>query len=535
MSKKLIAFLSILCLSLSVPLIPAHSATKTGAKCTKVGIKSVAGNKTFTCVKSGKKLVWNKGMASEFKDGLYEENFDGYFEDDASLFLKKPQFSSTVQKIDFKGGCSGKCEFTKQWSGYFIPNETGYWKFSVISDDASYIWLGKDALSQGIPPNSILNLAGIHAPLEANASVYVLKYHAYPIRIVYGNSINFAQMILHPIAPSGRVHANLALVTKHVLVDKSKPIGIDPNLKSIDFSTKVSTETFPVVLDVWKNKPRDAVALVIQKILNEAEKNPKTFNGNVTWVFQGYTSPEVEAATKRGLINGINLYTKLGFKTTNALVFNARDMTWLKSQLTEYGCKYGDLPNYAGFYIQDPCQNGNGAITAQHYDIENPREGLDGILFNHVLSHEYFHQIQEQLGVGVYLRTPLWFWEGGAQFFTLLAYSSWNTDRYYEQWSDYWFGGGMWDAKSSCKAINIFDLQNSDYGPDRHCGYSKGLIMTEFLISSFGTTQYQNIISEMALFPSLNFSQAFQKVTGADLQTFYSSAQVFLKSRGWDQ
>ena len=90
-------------------------------------------------------------------------------------------------------------------------------------------------------------------------------------------------------------------------------------------------------------------------------------------------------------------------------------------------------------------------------------------------------------------------------------------------------------AKSSCKAINIFDLQNSDYGPDRHCGYSKGLIITEFFISSFGTMQYQNIISEMALSTSLNFSQSFQKVTGTDLQTFYSSAQVFLKSRGWDQ
>lgn len=63
MNKKLVAFLSILSLSLSLPLIPAHSATKAGTKCTKVGIKSVAGNKTFTCVKSGKKLVWNKGIA----------------------------------------------------------------------------------------------------------------------------------------------------------------------------------------------------------------------------------------------------------------------------------------------------------------------------------------------------------------------------------------------------------------------------------------------------------------------------------------
>jgi hypothetical protein len=62
MNKRLIAFLSIFSLSLSLPLIPASAATKAGVKCTKAGSKSVVGNKTFTCIKSGKKLVWNKGV-----------------------------------------------------------------------------------------------------------------------------------------------------------------------------------------------------------------------------------------------------------------------------------------------------------------------------------------------------------------------------------------------------------------------------------------------------------------------------------------
>jgi len=58
MNKRLIAFLSLLSITLYLPVIPAHSATKAGAKCTKVGVTSVAGNKTFTCIKSGKKSVW---------------------------------------------------------------------------------------------------------------------------------------------------------------------------------------------------------------------------------------------------------------------------------------------------------------------------------------------------------------------------------------------------------------------------------------------------------------------------------------------
>ena len=62
MNKRVIGFLSILSLSLSTLLMPANAAAKAGAKCTKAGITSVAAGKTFTCVKSGKKLVWNKGV-----------------------------------------------------------------------------------------------------------------------------------------------------------------------------------------------------------------------------------------------------------------------------------------------------------------------------------------------------------------------------------------------------------------------------------------------------------------------------------------
>lgn len=62
MSKRLIAFLSILFLSLSTLLIPANAAVKAGGSCKTVGSTSVAAGKTYTCIKSGKKLVWNKGV-----------------------------------------------------------------------------------------------------------------------------------------------------------------------------------------------------------------------------------------------------------------------------------------------------------------------------------------------------------------------------------------------------------------------------------------------------------------------------------------
>lgn len=58
MNKRLIAFLSILSLFLPSHLIPANATAKAGAKCNKVGSTEVVKNKSYTCVKSGKKLVW---------------------------------------------------------------------------------------------------------------------------------------------------------------------------------------------------------------------------------------------------------------------------------------------------------------------------------------------------------------------------------------------------------------------------------------------------------------------------------------------
>lgn len=60
MSKKLIVLaISIL---LSLTLNPVNAAAKAGAPCFKAGITSVSSSKTYTCIKFGKKLVWDKGV-----------------------------------------------------------------------------------------------------------------------------------------------------------------------------------------------------------------------------------------------------------------------------------------------------------------------------------------------------------------------------------------------------------------------------------------------------------------------------------------
>jgi len=60
----------LIALLLLAPLLPAYAATppKAGAICSKAGITKNYDGKKYTCIKSGKKLVWNKGVLIKSAD-----------------------------------------------------------------------------------------------------------------------------------------------------------------------------------------------------------------------------------------------------------------------------------------------------------------------------------------------------------------------------------------------------------------------------------------------------------------------------------
>jgi len=58
-----VALSLILISSLLVPAGATAATAKAGAKCTKLKSTQIVGAKKFTCIKSGKKLVWDKGVA----------------------------------------------------------------------------------------------------------------------------------------------------------------------------------------------------------------------------------------------------------------------------------------------------------------------------------------------------------------------------------------------------------------------------------------------------------------------------------------
>lgn len=62
MRKRFPVLLSVI-IALSLINTPSNAAVKAGAKCTKAGATATSAGKKFTCVKSGTKLVWNKGVS----------------------------------------------------------------------------------------------------------------------------------------------------------------------------------------------------------------------------------------------------------------------------------------------------------------------------------------------------------------------------------------------------------------------------------------------------------------------------------------
>jgi hypothetical protein len=82
---------------------PAFAAAKAGAKCSKAGATETVGSTKFTCIKSGKTLVWNKGVkaSSSAKETVAQSNARRA----AGNYLALTAFSRSglIEQLEFEG------------------------------------------------------------------------------------------------------------------------------------------------------------------------------------------------------------------------------------------------------------------------------------------------------------------------------------------------------------------------------------------------------------------------------------------------
>jgi hypothetical protein len=127
--------------------------------------------------------------------GLYKTTYSGYFADSVSFFATAtPQAFGTnpatsVQTTAISEAASGDGDyFSCQWLGYFSPTTTQTYTFYTNSDDASYVWVGANAISGFTTANATVNNGGAHGPIEASGSIDLTAGVYYPIRIQFGEA-----------------------------------------------------------------------------------------------------------------------------------------------------------------------------------------------------------------------------------------------------------------------------------------------------------------------------------------------------------
>ena len=108
--------------------------------------------------------------------------------------------------------------FSCQWLGYFLPSTTETYTFFTSSDDASYVWVGSNALTGFTTANAIVNNGGAHGNQERSGTISLTSGVYYPIRIQFGEASGGDVMTFNYSTPTipktttvtGRVFYNAA-------------------------------------------------------------------------------------------------------------------------------------------------------------------------------------------------------------------------------------------------------------------------------------------------------------------------------------
>ena len=133
--------------------------------------------------------------SSPYIAGLYRTTYSGYFgsltdtNDNVNWFDTATATATTVQTtvINDPGTDDGDT-FSRQWLGYFVPSTTETYTFYLTSDDASYMWIGNNAVSGYTRANSTINNGGLHGAVEVSGTAALTAGVYYPIRIQFGEN-----------------------------------------------------------------------------------------------------------------------------------------------------------------------------------------------------------------------------------------------------------------------------------------------------------------------------------------------------------
>ena len=143
-------------------------------------------------------------LTGQVQNGLAWGYYTGYFADNVNFFTGAPSVSGSVTSIpSINAGTNGYVpadqswsNYSVKWTGYFLSNYTGTWTFYTNSDDASYLWIGPNAINGFTTTNANVINGGTHPVQERSGTVSLVAGQYYPILIQFGESGGGDNMIV---------------------------------------------------------------------------------------------------------------------------------------------------------------------------------------------------------------------------------------------------------------------------------------------------------------------------------------------------
>lgn len=117
----------------------------------------------------------------ELVAGIYQYHYSGDWVKTVSNITGATPTGSTVAS-NFQ--ITNQPTYRSEWfKGYFKPDYTGTWTFTVYSDDSSALWIGLNAISGYTIANALTstNIGTVTGTIDLVAGSY------YPIMLMYGN------------------------------------------------------------------------------------------------------------------------------------------------------------------------------------------------------------------------------------------------------------------------------------------------------------------------------------------------------------
>ncbi len=154
------------------------------------------------------------------------------------------------------------------------------------------------------------------------------------------------------------------------------------------------------------------------------------------------------------------------------------------------------------------------------------------------IEHEWFHQIQFDLSGNHYIReNPVWFMEGSAEYFGLLAAAMNDPEYFVRHRAQSWFSsyGENRNAKMTKDDFSSWILKNtvprlsysdgSDNLPNDGTPYKYGAVLTEWLVGKIG---FKGTVGLLRDIESLGWKKSFEKQLGKPQESFLDEMAEYL-------